>query len=64
MPRIGIPASWWKRIAGAYSPRRHHWPGWVITVPFGPIVLESRVKTWYGSAGSGSRKWQRTPASS
>ena len=20
-----MPASWWKRIAGAYSPRRHHW---------------------------------------
>ena len=46
IPRIGMPASWWKRITGAYSPRRHHWAGWVITVPLGPIALESRANTW------------------
>ena len=46
MPRIGMSASWWNRITGAYSPRRHHCAGCVTTVPFGPIVLESRVNTW------------------
>jgi len=46
IPRIGIPAAWWKRITAAYSPRRHDWFGAVTTVPFGPIALESRVNTW------------------
>ena len=51
-------------MTGAYSPRRHHWAHWVTIGPSGTLMLESRANTWYGRAGSGSRKWTRTPASS
>src|ERR687896_7516 len=51
-------------MTAAYSPRRHHWAGWVTMGPSETLMLESRANTWYGRLGSGSRKWTRTPASS
>src|SRR5918999_1520055 len=51
-------------MTAAYSPRRHHWAGWVTMGPSDTLMLESRANTWYGRLGSGSRKWTRTPASS
>ncbi len=32
--------------------------------PAGTLIEESRANTWYGSAGSGSRRCTRTPACS
>ena len=35
----------------------------ITRIPFGPIALESRANTWYGSGGSGSsRCWSRERA--
>src|SRR5918999_2221052 len=51
-------------MTAAYSPRRHHWAGWVTMGPSDTLMLESRANTWYGRFGSASRKWTRTPACS